>query len=184
MITGAVSKRYARALAGYLQNRKMDIEEFAGELKAVAGLLNPGSEFHGLFMNKAVAAHHKAKILDRVIKEAEFSPLMANLLLLLIRKDRVLFLPDIYREFRLLADDLQDIIRGEVQTANDLPEEVIDYLKEKLGALMSKNVILTVKKNPGIIGGIIVRVGSLSFNGSLRAQLDGLKEKLIEGVTL
>jgi F-type H+-transporting ATPase subunit delta len=184
MITGSLSKRYARALAGYAQAHNLDIEELAGDLAAISQLLTPGSKLHDFYTNRLISAEKKTEMLEKIIEAGEPSPLMANFLRLLMRKDRLILLPEIHREYRLLADNLQGIVRGEVQVAQDLPEEIMQSLKEQLGRLLSKEVILTISKNPKIIGGIIVRVGSLSFNGSLRAQLDSLKDKLIEEVTL
>jgi len=184
MITGSLSKRYARALAGYAQAHSLDVEELAGDLAAISRSLRPGSDLHDFFTNRLISAESKTKLLERLIEAGRPSPLMTTFLRLLLGKDRLTLLPEIYRDYRLLADDLQGIVRGEVQVARDLPEEITQSLKEQLGRLLSKEVILTVSENPKIIGGIIVRVGSLSYNGSLRAQLDSMKDKLIEGVTL
>ncbi len=184
MISTAIPKRYARALMAAARERTQDLEALSTEIGSFADLLRAGSEFHSFLLNPFIPASRKATLLEKLLKKTLLSPLAANFLRLLQKRNRLTFLPDIFLEFRRLADDLEGIVRGEVIAAADLPEPVLASLREALAARMSKKVILTVRKDPRVIGGIIVKIGSLSLDGSIRAHLDSMKDKLIEGVTV
>ncbi len=182
MIAGVIPKRYARALMDHARERSLGVEEITGELDSLAKALKPGSELAAFLTNELIPAARKTEITEQIIRKAEPSVLIANFIRLLQKRDRLIFLPEIYSEFRRLADEFEGIIRGEVVTATDLSEKVLASLKGRLSSVMGKKVFLTVRTNPGIIGGIIVKIGSLSFDGSVLAQMNTIREKLMERV--
>ncbi len=182
MISGSVPKRYARAFMAYARENKLDLLALADEIGFFAGLMVPGSEWHAFLTNMIIAKSRKAEILDEIIRRAAPSETLVRFLKYLNRKGRLVMLPDIAREFRTLADDQRGIVRGEVIVAAELPEKTIEALRRRLSESMAKEVKLSVRKDPAIIGGIVVKVGSLSLDGSIRAQMESIREKLSERV--
>lgn len=182
MISGSIPKRYARALMAHIKEKGLDVAQLSEELRSFSRQLEPGAELHDFFSNKLIPGSRKSVVLGSLIDNIPLSSSLINFLKLLQKKDRLLYLPSIYTEFRRLADDLEGIVRGEVMVSSDIPREIIEALRVKLSDVMAKKVILTVTKNPAVIGGVVVKVGSLSFDGSIRAQIDSIKETLIERV--
>jgi len=182
MISGSIPKRYARALMALAREKRSDLEALSRELSIFAGQITPGSSLQSFLANKLVAASRKEKVLSGLLAKSSPSPILSNFLRLLQKRDRLLFLPEIRAEFRRLADEQEGIVRGEVLAATDLPESVAGALREKLGAILSKKVILAIHKDPSIIGGLVVKVGSLSMDGSIRGQLDSIRDKFSERV--
>lgn len=183
-MSSAIPKRYARALMAYARERGLDTESLAAEIHALAELLAPGQPLRRHLENRLVASQVKAATLETLLRRASPSTAVNNFARLLQKKDRLVRLPEIDFEFRRLVDELEGVVRGEVLVATDLPEKQLESLRESLGRALSKKVVLSVRKDPSIIGGLAVRIGSLSFDGSVRAQIDGLKEKLMERVSL
>jgi F-type H+-transporting ATPase subunit delta len=182
MISIAIPRRYARAFMGYVRDHQLDIHTVSENFRLVAEHFAPGGKLHGFLGNALISNRDKTAVIDSFVVKTKIPQPLDVFIRLLQRRGRLILLPEIYREFRRLADELQGILRGDVFTAADLPEKVIASLRDKFSSVTSKKVILTVRKNPAIIGGLVVKVGSLSMDGSIRAHLDGIREKLSERV--
>ena len=116
-----------------------------------------------------------AAILDR---DGSITPAVARLLLLLAERDRIRLLPQIleaYRE-RLLAH--RRIVRAEVVTAVPLPEERRRAVEAGLAAATGLTVAMEVRVDPSIVGGVVARIGSTVYDGSVVRQLARLRERL------
>jgi F-type H+-transporting ATPase subunit delta len=182
MTVSALPKRYARALLAAVGDRQLDPDKVAAELSALAAHFRHGSEMQSYFANPFISLANKRRSLEAVIAKAGLSPVLASFLRLLLAKGRLFFLPEVATHFQALADSLAGVMRGEVLVAAELPKETLEALRHRLTEHLGKKVLLTVKQQPELIGGLTVRIGSLSFDGSIRAQLDRLKATLLERV--
>jgi F-type H+-transporting ATPase subunit delta len=102
------------------------------------------------------------------------------MILLLAERDRMALLPDIARNYRERVMDHQKIIRGQVTTAIALPADKLRALEQGLQAATGRKVVLETKVDPSIIGGVITRLGSTVYDGSVTTQLQKMKQSLIE----
>jgi F-type H+-transporting ATPase subunit delta len=100
---------------------------------------------------------------------------------LLAERDRMMLLPEIARNYRERVMDHQKIIRGQVTTAIALPADKLRALEQGLQAATGRKVVLETKVDPSIIGGVITRLGSTVYDGSVTTQLQKMKQALIEG---
>ncbi|MCI0529613.1 MAG: ATP synthase F1 subunit delta, partial [Nitrospira sp.] len=103
-----------------------------------------------------------------------------NFLSLLLRKGRFQSLPDINTQYRVFWDENLNRATAEVQSATELSEETKTRLQEKLNQVTGKEIILKTSINPELLGGIVTKIGSLVFDGSIRAQLNRLREQLVK----
>ena len=81
----------------------------------------------------------------------------------------------------MLSDEASDIARAEITTAKPLQKETLEKVERALEALTSKKIRSDVKEDLDIIGGIVVKIGDLVLDGSVKAQLEGLKESFKRG---
>jgi F-type H+-transporting ATPase subunit delta len=121
-------------------------------------------------------------MLDKVLAVVECRPLVTQLCRLLIRKNRLEFLCDIAEEFQKLVDAHEGVVRASVESARELTAGETDTIRNILHDRFKKQVVLTTNVDSALIGGIVVRVGSQSFDGSIRSQLKDIQNQLLEEV--
>jgi F-type H+-transporting ATPase subunit delta len=115
-----------------------------------------------------------AKIAESVDADAT----LTSFLNLLIEKKRVDVLPDIAREVQVMVDREENISHGSVTSAVKLNKALLKKIQATLEKITGNKVILETQVDPSIIGGIVAKVGDLVLDGSIRTQLNGLKESI------
>jgi F-type H+-transporting ATPase subunit delta len=104
--------------------------------------------------------------------------MVINFVNLLIDRKRIDQLPGIEMAFREKVDEIRGITRGEVVSAEALDEAEIARVKDALSKISGKQVVVTASVDPGLIGGLVAKVGDMVFDGTIRTQLNQLKESL------
>jgi F-type H+-transporting ATPase subunit delta len=100
-------------------------------------------------------------------------------LLLLADRDRLGVVPDLLGVYRERLMEHQQVVRAEVTTAAPLPPERVAEIERKLAALTGRTVDMTTNIDPALIGGVVTRIGSTVYDGSIATQLTKLRERLI-----
>jgi F-type H+-transporting ATPase subunit delta len=184
MITRTVSRRYAKSLMAVAVERGTAPEEILVDLENAAVFLAEQPRILELFKNPKLPMADRLGSLERFLAASHLQPLNQNFLRLLLRKQRIDILGGIVDEFRALADAQAGIVRASVTSATALTDAVVEMIRSRLAARFGKQVILSLAVEPELIGGLVVRVGSLSFDGSIRSQLKAMQSQLLEGVPL
>lgn len=174
-----MAKRYAKALLEAAAEAGV-LEQVAADLEAL-GPHFAGKEVAGFFANPAVPRARKEAALTAAAERASASPLSVSLLRLLVARERVGLLPDIARLFRDLADERTGRVRAEVTAAVPLPAASLEALAAQLSAATGRQVHLTPRVDPTVLGGLVARVGSTLYDASLRTQLRRMREVLSKG---
>jgi F-type H+-transporting ATPase subunit delta len=99
--------------------------------------------------------------------------------LLLLDRRRIVLLPAIARAYRDLTDAHVGRVRAEVISAEALTPATVDRVRRSLEQRTGKKVIINSKVDPGLIGGVVARVGDLVLDGSVRTQLEDLRARLV-----
>lgn len=183
MIARTIGRRYAKALMAVTADRREKPEDLLAELEAVAGFLAGEPRFGELMANPKVLLSDRIASLDRFLDAAAPRPLARHFFRMLLTKGRLGALPEIVDEYRTLADDQAGVLRATVTAAAPLAPADTERLRAILGARFGKTVLLTSAVDPELIGGLVVRIGSLSFDGSIRSQLAAIHRQLLEEVT-
>lgn len=184
MIARTVGRRYAKALMATAEARDAAPETLLAEIEAVARVFAAEPRAVALLENPKLLAADRARILDRVLDATAPGPLVRHFLHTVLAKSRLGELDAIVAEFRTLADARAGVIRASVASTVPLPEAEAAALRDLLGRRFGKQVVLSASVDPALIGGIVVRIGSLSFDGSVRAQLAAISRKLLHEVTV
>lgn len=175
MIGSKVSKRYAKALFS-LGQEDGKFEQYGRELFEFAEFFRDHEDFRKVVSNPIFALEDRKKILEIVLDKSSFSGLMKNFFHLLLDKNRIKAIETIADHYSGLTDAVSGVARAEIITAMPLKNEVMGGIEKTLERLTSKKIKTEVREDKDLIGGIIVRIGDLVLDGSVRAQLEGLKE--------
>ncbi|HTI43268.1 MAG TPA: ATP synthase F1 subunit delta [Vicinamibacterales bacterium] len=177
MPSRASAARYARALFD-VALKESDPAQIERDLAAFVALMSENGELHGALTNPAIPASAKHRIVDALAQRLTMAKPAHKLLLLLADRDRLGLAPqllDVYRE-RLMEH--QQVVRAEVTTAAPLSPERLAALQQKLASVTGRKIDMKTSVDPSIIGGVVTRIGSTVYDGSIASQLAKLREKL------
>lgn len=158
--------------------KESDPVQIERELAAFAGLMSSNAELHSALTNPAVPASAKRHIAEALGTRLNAAPPVRKLLALLADRDRLGIVPDLLAIYRERLMEHQQVVRAEVTTAAPLTAERVAQIEQKLAALTGRKVNMTTSVDPAIIGGVVTRIGSTVYDGSIATQLAKLKEKL------
>ena len=175
MIGSKVSKRYAKALFS-LGQEDGNFEQYGQELSDFEMFFRDNRDFRQVIVNPVFALEDRQKVLRVVLDKSNFSGVVKNFLNLLLDKNRIGAIEAITAYYSLLTDDVSGIARAEIITARPLKEEALAKIERSLEGLTSKKIKPEVREDRDLIGGIVVKIGNLVLDGSVKAQLEGLKE--------
>jgi F-type H+-transporting ATPase subunit delta len=176
----AIARRYAKALL-LIGKEDGQAESYRAELDGLAGLIAKDKALEQAVTNPLYDASGRRKVLEVIVAKLNLSKVMGAFVLLLFDKGRIGFLNDISRFYQKLADQLKGVGRASLVSATELSSETIEKIRNTLSEKTGKDIILEVEQDPGIIGGIITRIGDLVLDGSIKTQLLNMRESLKRG---
>ena len=177
MISGSIARRYAKALFS-LAVEKGRVEAWSESLLALGKALEAAPELRDVLQNPAYAREQKRAIVQKLAEAVKLDAEPANLLYLLGDRNRLDALSAIVGAFRELADLELGRLRARVTSAVPLDDAAAAAIAEKLSAATKKQVLVERAVDPAILGGVVAQVGSLVYDGSLRTQLEDLRQTL------
>jgi F-type H+-transporting ATPase subunit delta len=179
---GAVASRYARALFDIVAvESPANLETAQSEVQSFADLFARTDALATVATNPAIPVTKKAALAKALVDRAgAVTPAVGKLMVLLGSRDRLKLLPDIAAAFRARVMDHQKVIRGDVTTATPLPAEKLKALEAGLQRATGRTVFLESRVDPSIVGGVITRLGSTIYDGSVTTQLEKMKQALVE----
>jgi F-type H+-transporting ATPase subunit delta len=177
MLTGSIARRYAKALFG-LAVEQGSVEPWSDGLVALQAAVDSSRELQDVLGNPAYGKGQRREVVRLLSRALSLDPDPTNLLLLLAERNRLGYLESIVRTFRELADAKLGRVRAQVTTAVPLDPASEKALAEKLARATKTQVLVERAVDPGLLGGVVARVGSLVFDGSVRSQLEALRREL------
>jgi len=173
----AVANRYARALADVV-GPGGDYRRTLGELEAFAGLYRESAELREAFGSPAVSLPVKTNVLLRLAAELEVSLVTRNFLRVLLAHYRMNLIEQVCRSFRSITNGLLGIAEVSVTSAAPLANEEEAALRSQFQALTGKSVQMHFQVDPELLGGVVAQVASTVYDGSVRGELERIREKL------
>jgi F-type H+-transporting ATPase subunit delta len=175
---GSLARRYAGVLFEIV-NPRGGAARALGELNAIRDLVAGHAELQRVFDMPMVPAPKKRSILEAVLAgSAECSDEVKRLMLLLADRDRLSLLPQVAAAFSDRVMQSQNIVAADVVTAVPLTPEGRAALEAALSKAVGSRVEMHERLDPSIIGGVIARVGSVVYDGSVTRQIERLRERL------
>jgi F-type H+-transporting ATPase subunit delta len=174
-----VAGRYASALFSLAQEQRQT-GEVAGALGTVASMIAESPDLQRLVRSPVYSAADQTKALGALLDRAGVSGIAANFVRLVATKRRLFALSDMIRDYNKLYDAARGVTRAEVTSAAPLADDQVAALKDQLRGTAGKDVDLSLKVDPAIIGGLVVKLGSRMVDGSLRTKLNAIRTRMKE----
>ncbi len=171
-----IARRYAKALSEVLPDEKL--EKVLKEIKTLLSLFD--EKAIKFFKSPIIPTEKKVELLNSVLEKVEVSPELQKVLKLMAERNRLGILKEFAEEFEKFADARLGVVKAEITSATELDEEVLNRIKAKIEELFGKKAEITVKLDPSIIGGFIVRVADKVLDASIKTQLENLKKAIAD----
>jgi F-type H+-transporting ATPase subunit delta len=178
MTNRTAATRYARALLEVAVKEKTDLDQIERELASVVDLFAQHPALAHVLLNPVVPVPRKRAAMDVIIARAQLLPMVSKLLALLTERDRLVLVPDLLAAYRDRLLDHRNVIRAEITTAAPLAADRVKAIEASLARVSGRTVTLSAKVDAAIIGGVVTRIGSTIYDGSITRQLQRMKEKL------
>ncbi len=177
MISLTIAKKYARALLEIGQKEGI-YEELGKELKSLADLLQENRELRAILMSPAYPVVTRKGIVRAIAKRLGLTKALIDFMDLLLEKERMDHLAEMVKAYEALCDEVSHRIRATMITAGKLTPETVQILKDQLESKTGKQVLLSIKEDPSLIGGVLTQIDNIIYDGSLKTQLSIFKENL------
>jgi F-type H+-transporting ATPase subunit delta len=174
--------RYARALIEVAQKERVDLSQIETELAGFATLVSSHPTLERALLNPAVPAPRKRAAVAELTSRAALLPVLAKLLVLLAERDRLVLLPDLLSAYRDRIQAIQNVVRAEITTATPLAEDRARQIETSLAKATGRTVQLSTRVDASIVGGIVTRIGSTVYDGSVTNHLRRMKQRLLSEV--
>jgi F-type H+-transporting ATPase subunit delta len=175
-----ISRRYATALADVVL-KTGESDTVTKELNTWEQLFEASSDLKTVFGNPSIARAKKENILEGLIAKATPSKTTTNFLRVLLSNGRLTDLSEINVRLASVLEERSGVVSAEVASARELTDAQRNELKANLEKRTGKRVKLEYGVDPDLIGGVVTRVGSTIYDGSVRTQLENLREELVNG---
>ena len=176
----AVASRYARALVDVVlaPTSKTQPDRVRQDLHAFEQALTGSPELSTALLSPAVKRARKRAVIERLVKALDLSTTARNFLLVLIDHRRTGELASIIPAFEKLVDERQGRLQVDVVSAQELKPPQQTALVQRLETVSGKQVRLNLKVDESLLGGVMLRLGSTVYDGSVRGRLDAIGRQL------
>ena len=180
MTISAVAARYANALADVVTARGSALrpQDAAAELRSFETALRGSAELRNALATPAVAGSRKRAVVERIADILRLSRITRNFLFVLIDHRRIASLAEMIQSFETILDERLGFARAEVMAARELNEPQRAALSAQLERLTGKRIRAQYEVDEALIGGVVARIGSTVYDGSVRGQLSSLRRRL------
>ena len=177
MSSQTVARRYASALADVVIERN-EAQLVQAELGAWAKMITDNGSLLEAFRNPTVAYEQKQNVLNALIARTKVRSTTTNFLRTLLKNQRLSDLPEVNAKLAQILDDRSGIVSAEITSARPVSDSARALLEEKLAEMTGKKARLTFVTDESLLGGIVTRIGSTIYDGSVSNQLSRLREEL------
>lgn len=178
MSTRTSATRYAKALLD-VTSSDADAAKVELDLGAFVDLLHSNGELRQALLSPSVPSGAKRNIASAVAERIGMAPTAVRLLQLLADRDRLGMTSELLAVFRERLLDRRKVVRADLRSAVALAPEAIKAIESRLGAVTGKNVAIDATVDPALIGGVVAKVGSTVYDGSVKSQLEKLRKQLV-----
>lgn len=176
----AVSSRYARAFVDVVFDTKLDAQKIVAQLQQFVAMYEGSDDLRKIWSSPAVPAEQKRALLDKIVGQMGDVPrALRNFIAVLIDHTRIAILPDIARHFETELNTRLGRVEAEVTSSRPLSEGERQALVAQVIKTTGKQVSAKYAIDATLLGGAIVRVGSTVYDGSVRGQLQKIRQELV-----
>ncbi len=178
MSSQAVARRYAVALADVVLSHG-EAQEVREELASWDELVRTNAQLAEVFRHPTIPYERKRSVLEELIRRTRPRPTTANFLRVLLQNGRLAELSEASTQFAQELDRRSGVVTAQVTTARPLPADAQEALRARLGQLTGSRVRLQFEVDDELIGGVVTRIGSTLYDGSVRGRLQQIKQRMV-----
>lgn len=173
-----IAERYSDALVGLAKDGKITYGQISADLDLIKSTLVTSKDLNEVLVNPLVSLEDKKTIIDKVFS-GEINDLILNFLKVLVDKNRFSTFDSVVDSYNKALDDINNISRISVVSAVEMSEDAKNKLKNKLETKLKKSVVFDIEINPGIIAGLVIKIGDNIVDMSLKHKLEDLSKSII-----
>ena len=174
----ALSLRYARAFAQVASAIHLNSNAAQAQLRDFAATLAESRPLREVMLDPSIPMPQKLKVLDGLAERLGMAREVRNFIAVIVSHQRLHELDEVLREYSAIADEQAGLAEAEIVTARPLADQDRAELEQQVARLAGSRVRTSYSIDPSLLGGAVVRIGSTVHDGSLRAQLEQLRETL------
>jgi len=174
----SVASTYARAFADVVFSAHLDANRAVAGLREIARLLAESADLRRVWENPAVPADQKRRLLDAIVQREGIDKPVRNLVAVLIDHRRVQFLPRIIEQLEKELDSRLGFAEAQISSVRELGDAEKRALEAQVAKTTGKKVRAQYALDPALLGGAVVRVGSTIYDGSVKGQLEKIREAI------
>lgn len=175
-----VARRYSTALADVVAGHDT-ADTVRNEIVGFTAMLAENADLSNVFANPSIPHASKEKVLEEILSRTKPSQITANFLRVLLRNSRLTDIAVIREKFEEELEFRGGVVPAEVISAAELPADERAEFERSLEKLTGKKVKIDFAVDSGLIGGVVTRIGSTVYDGSVKTKLENLREQLISG---
>jgi F-type H+-transporting ATPase subunit delta len=173
----ALARRYAAALADVVTERG-EAQEVRDELSSWESMTEANPQLLEVFSHPTIPHEQKRALLNELLSRARVRPTTANFLQVLLQNHRLGDLSEVNRQFAQELDRRANVVTAQVTTARPIRQDEQDALRAKLSQMTGRHVRLEFEVNEDLIGGVVTRIGSTLYDGSVRGKLEQIRRRM------
>jgi F-type H+-transporting ATPase subunit delta len=174
----SVTTIYARALVDAVFDRKLDTNRVLQEAKAMVQLAAGSKDLREVFQAPSIPSEQKRKLLDAIVAREGFSREIRNFIAVLIDKRRVQLLAPIVHEFEQELNERMGFAEADIASAHELSDTARRELETQMEKITGKMLKPRYQRDASLLGGAVIRVGSTVYDGSVKGQLERIREQI------
>lgn len=183
MASRASARRYARALFDVV-SKSGDVDTALAELQALGAAISGHADLRRALTSPGVPPGAKQNVMRDILALQPVSRVVARLFTLIVEHDDVDEIDDIVEAFEQRVLELHRVVRAEVTSAVPLSPEQVQAIEASLATAADVRVVITSRVDPSILGGVVAKVGSRVYDGSITRHLARIRTRLVSGDTL
>ena len=173
-----LDRRYALALYEVAEE-KGKVQEYLNDLREICDLIDNNKDFYEVVKHPQISTKQKKKTFINIFK-GNIDEELLSFLLILIEKDRILFLKEKLKEMEKIHLERNNTLLAEVKSVVPLTEDEVTRLVAKLENKYSKKILLTTEIDKSLLGGVYVRVGNDVIDGTIKSKLEEMKDIMLK----
>ncbi len=174
------SSRYARAFSQVVVAAHLDSGAAQQQLADFAATVTGSRELREVLMDPSIPQEQKVRILDAISGRIGMLPQVRNFVAVIVGHDRLGDLQDILTDYARIADEQSGLVEAEIISAHPLNEADRAQLEQQVSAKAGGTARVSYSQDASLLGGVVVKIGSTVYDGSLKAQLMDMKRRLAD----
>lgn len=176
----AVSSRYARAFADVVSAHKLDAAKAIADLEQMSATLSTSADLRNIWEAPSVTSAQKLKVLDALAAQLGYTKQTRNFLAVLIEQRRIGLLEEITGLFKTEMSERMGFAEAEVTSARELSADEKQALEAQVAKATGKTIRAKYERDPQVLGGAVVRVGSTIYDGSVKGKLERIRRQMVQ----